>query len=216
MKARTKDKVQITDALILNGRLAGGATLKGLGKEPVEIKGHFSMRCFERGKYVYGTAREGFNIWTLTGREYSAQLMSYKEFPPGSGTPVHIRDDRILYVGFGRGAQPEVAGVTALVEPLAYDNAGNFLAPWSFPTFPVVSTVRYTRTFTETQLSVQGTVPLTEAGLFTDGDPTNNWSVGRPTTLVPAGTQAPVAYKSFETLKKTQSFVLEVAWEVRF
>jgi hypothetical protein len=190
-----------------------------LGKEPVEIKGFFSLRCRERGKYVYGTAREGFNIWTLTGREYSAMMQSYKEDPPGSGTPVPWRNDRVFYVGFGRGSQPEVAGVTKLVEPIAYDSAGNFLASWSFPTFPLSptrSTVRYARTYQETDLSVHATVPLTEAGLFTDGDPENDWEVGRPTTLVPAGTQAPIAYKSFEVLKKTQSFVLEVAWEVRF
>lgn len=214
-----KDKVRITEDLFLNGRLVGGALLKNLwneGKEPVTITGHLSLRCRERGKLVTGASRDGFNIWTLTGREYLAMLMSLS----APATP--YRTDHIGYVGFGRGTQPEVASVASLKEAIAYDSSGNFLAPWAYPTFPLMptrTTVRYSRSFAENELSVQGTVPLNEAGMFSDGNPDNNWEarvVPDDLRLVPAGTQPPMAYKAFETIKKTQNFVLEVAWEVRF
>ena len=59
-----KDIVRVDDYLYLNHRETG--SLKGLwdaGKEPVEIKGFFSLMCRERGKYVPGTKREGFNTF---------------------------------------------------------------------------------------------------------------------------------------------------------
>jgi hypothetical protein len=136
------------------------------------------------------------------------------------GTP--FRTDHIAYVAFGRGTQPEVASVSSLVEPIAYDDSGDMLAPWAVPTFPLTNswtTVRYARSFAETELSVQGTVPLTEAGLYSDGNPDNSWAqrvVPDELRLAACRSQPPMAYKSFEVLKKTQNFVLEVAWEVRF
>lgn len=217
-----KDKVKITDDLLLNGRPVGGATLKSLWeneREPVCITGYFSMLCRERGKLVPGTAREGKNIWTLTGREYLAQLMSLSVLYP-TNTP--FRTDHIAYVAFGRGTQPEVASVSSMREPVAYNDSGDMLAQWAIPTFPLApsrTTVRYARSFSETELSVQGTVPLNEAGLFSDGNPDNNWeqrTIPDELRLAACRSQAPMAYKSFETLKKTQNFVLEVAWEVRF
>ena len=185
--------------------------------DPVHVEGFFSMQCRERGKKVPGTVRQGNNIWTLTGSEYLAQLMSYSSYGP---PVVALRTDRIRYLGFGTGSQPEVASVTALVTPIAFDAGANFLAQLSLPTFPLSpsrSTVRYTRTYSETELSVSATVVLSEAGLFTDGSPLQNFSPGtRDVTLANALLQAPNAYKVFEPLSKTQNFVLEVSWEVRF
>ncbi len=67
-----KDRVTITDRLFLNGRDASRG-----GKDPVTIVGRLSIVCRERGKIVPGTRRFGENIWTFTGREYLARLMSY-------------------------------------------------------------------------------------------------------------------------------------------
>lgn len=178
------------------------------------IEGHFSILMRERGKIVPGSIREGNNIWTLTGREYDAQVKSYQSYGPD----VPFRNDRIRYIGFGSGTQPEVSTVTRLVTPISY-NAGNlFLAQVGIPTFPLTpsrTTVRYTRIYDLLELSVAGTVTLQEAGLFTDGGPPTYSPGTRDLTIANAAAQAPMAYKSFEPLRKTQNFSLEVRWDLR-
>ncbi len=217
-----KDKVTVTDILFLNGREAGAAS--PVSKEVVQIEGIFHAVCRERGKIVPGSQRSGKNIWTLAGREYLARLMSYAAYGVGITPDTPSRNDRIRYIGLGTGTQPEVAGVTKVVAPIAYDSGGGqFLAELAIPTFPFQdgsnfgNAVRYTREFAETELSVSGAVILTEAGLFTDGGPGAGFAPKtRSTQLIDAAGQAPSGYKTFEALKKTQNFVLQVAWEVRF
>jgi hypothetical protein len=58
-------------------------------------------------------------------------------------------------------------------------------------------------------------VILTEAGLFTDGDPDNNNAVPAPTDFATTATRAPVAYKTFEPVTKPEGFTLEAVWEIR-
>ena len=214
-----KDRVTISDRLWLNGKESSVVE-----KSPVTIVGRFSAVCRERGKLVPGTRRVGTNIWTLTGREYLARLMSYASYGPD----VAARNDRIRYIGFGIGTTPEVSSVSALVSPIAYDTAsgGLFLAEFAIPTYPFQSSsgygtaVLYSREFSETELSTSTAVTLTEAGLFTDGSPTASpiaFAPGtRVLTLAQAASQAPVAYKTFEPLRKTQNFVLQTSWEVSF
>jgi len=222
-----KDLVLVRDFL----RLAGNGLLRLAGpvedeKEVIKVEGFFSCFARERGKYVPGSRREGKNIWTLTGREFSALLMSYSFYgtsahAAGAANPdVPFRDDRIRYFGFGTGIQPEVSSVSRLVTPIAFDGANNFLAQVGIPTFPLTpsrTTVQYSRTYSELELSVVGSVVLTEAGLFTDGSPTSSYTPRtRDITLANASQQAPAAYKSFEPFKKTQNFALQVDWQIRF
>lgn len=222
MKTAGKDTVNVEDMvkLLTRGGVGGDVierVVGGPGKEIPTVQGYFSMVARERGKIVYGTHRTGHNIWTLTGREYLAQLMSYATYgPPSSGA----RRDRIRYIGFGTGSQPEVSSVTKVLTPISFNASSDFLAQVSLPTYPLSpsrTTVRYSRIFTELELSVVGTVVITEAGLFTDGDSGSNFDPEtRDITLANALLQAPVAYKVFEPLSKTQDFVLEVSWEIRF
>lgn len=219
-----KDKVTVLDQLELRAGMQRIIAPPIHDKETVQIAGFFSAVCRERGKIVPGTRREGFNIWTLTGREYLARLMSYSSYSPL--TPA--RNDRIKYIGFGIGTTPEVSSVSKVVSPIAYTSGGGdkFLADLAIPTYPFQTSgsygtaVKYTREFSETELSITTSVTLTEAGLFTDGSPTSSpipFTPGtRDITLAQAGNQAPVAYKTFEPLKKTQNFVLQASWEVRF
>ncbi len=216
-----KDRVTISDHL----RLGGRDVSRG-GRDPVTIVGTFSAVCRERGKLVPGTRRVGKNIWTLTGREYLARLMSYSAY----GSPdTPSRNDRIRYIGFGIGsAGSEVSSVSRLVSPIAYNTAsgGLFLAELAIPTYPFQTaagfgtSVLYSREFSEEELSTATTVTLTEAGLFTDGSPTASPTPFAPgtrvLTLAQATSQAPVAYKIFEPLNKTQNFVLQTSWEVAF
>lgn len=224
------DLVKVTDQLQLGlFDKIGGARCNVISspeKEVVHIEGFFSAVCRERGKLVHGSRRSGKNIWTLTGREYLAQLMSYATYgssahASGSTNPdAPARDDRIRYFGFGIGTQPEVSSVSSLVNPIAFDGGGNFLAQVSLPSYPLSpsrTTVEYSRTYTEFELSSAGTVNITEAGLFTDGSPAASYAPRtRDVTIANASAQAPDAYKSFEPLKKTQNFVLDVSWQIRF
>lgn len=211
-----KDLVKLLTRNGVDGKVIDNV-VGGLEQDQPTVEGHFSMVARERGKIVYGTHRQGNNIWTLTGREYLAQLMSYRSYGPPS---VGERRDRIRYIGFGIGSQPEVSSVGNVLSPIAYNASNDFLAQLSLPTYPLSpsrTTVRYSRIFTETELSVVGTVTLTEAGLFTDGDSGSDFDPEtRDITLANALLQAPSAYKAFEPLSKTQNFVLEVSWEVRF
>jgi hypothetical protein len=220
-----RDFIKVADRLraLMTDPASGDSVLDILTElegETVCAEGFVSILCRERGKLVPGSMRNGRNIWTLTGREHLAQLMSYASYGPPLDPE---RNDRIRYFGFGTGSQPEVSSVTKLVTPIAYDvTNGDFLAQVSLPTYPLSpsrTSVRYSRTYTETELSVTGvpTIVLTEAGLFTDGDPSSSYAPGtRDLTLANALLQAPNAYKVFEPLTKTQNFVLEVSWDIRF
>jgi len=182
--------------------------------DPVFVLGSFRVLLRERGKIVPGSIREGSNVWTLTGREYDAQLKSYQSYGPD----VPFRNDRIRYIGFGSGTQPEVSTVTRLVTPIAWNAGNQFLAELGIPTFPLTparTTVRYTKIFGLTDLSVLGTVTLQEAGLFTDGGAPTFAPGTRNLTLASATGQSPMAYKTFEPLKKTQNFELEARWDLR-
>jgi len=211
-----KDLVRLLTRNGVSGSVIDDVVAEMDGDRPT-VEGYFSMVARERGKIVHGTHRAGNNIWTLTGREYLAQLMSYRTYGPPS---VGERRDRIRYMGFGTGSQPEVSSVTNVLTPIAFNAGNDFLAQVSLPTYPLSpsrTTVRYSRIFTETELSVVGTVVLTEAGLFTDGDSGTDFDPEtRDITLINSLLQAPNAYKVFEPLSKTQNFVLEVSWEVRF
>src|SRR3990172_4320519 len=64
----------------------------------VEVKGWVRALLRERGKLVPGSIRESKNIWTNTGREYLALLMSLQV----GSTP--FRQDRMAYIGVGIGS----------------------------------------------------------------------------------------------------------------
>lgn len=220
-----KDELHPLDRL----ELRHGDEVRILESEPVPqskvlVEGFFSAVCRERGKIVPGTRRQGKNIITLAGREFYARVGSYSSYSPLT----KARTDGIRYIGFGIGTTPEVSSVTSLVNPISYSVAsgGLFLADLAIPTYPFQTSgsfgtaVVYTREFAETELSTSGTVNLTEAGLFTDGSPTSTpvpFTPGtRVLTINQALLQTPNAYKSFEALPKTQNFVLQIAWEIRF
>lgn len=200
-------------------------------KSQPAIKGHMTVQLFnKKGKLCKQT--EGFNIWTLTGREYLSELIGLQTFSTVEANRVLHRNDRIAYIGLGTGSQPEVAAVSSLVYPVGYDTgvqSGSFLAVLDPADFPATSSattktsVRFSRTFTSGEYSVatssdpSGSITLTEAGLFTDGDPTNNFQVGTiSTALADSAGFAPVAYKTFEPITKTIDFTMKVIWEVRF
>ena len=186
-------------------------------KQNPAVQGHLRMEVRERGKLV--TVREGFNIWTLSGREFLTELMSLEALNP-SRTP--FRNDRIASIGVGTGAQPEISNILSLVQPIAY-KPGEFLAPLATPaSFPVTgvdaarTAVQFTREFGRNEISIgPTTVIITEAGLFTDGDPNNDWAVPAPTDYATAASRAPMAYKTIEPVSKTQEFTLRTIWEVR-
>ena len=167
------------------------------------------------------TEVQGSNIWTITGREFLSELMSLSTFSTIESNRGLVRNDRVAYIGVGIGAQLEVAEVSSLVNPISYDtgdSSGVYLAVLDTPcTYPSSTAVQFTRTFGATELSASGPVVITEVGLFTDGDPLNNFVVGTlDTSFSNAFSFAPVAYKTFEPITKTSQYTMKVVWEVRF
>lgn len=224
-----RDEVKVKDRLILKSPtetryLQDPDWVDDLLPDVVQVEGFVSMVCRERGKIVPGTRRIGKNVVTLTGREFYARVSSYSSYSPLT----KARTDGVRYIGFGIGTTVEVSSVSRLVSPIAYDTAsgGLYLAELAIPTYPLQTSgsygtiARYTREFSETELSTIGTVNLTEAGLFTDGSPSSTpipFTPGtRDLSLAQAAFQSPNAYRTFEPLPKTQNFVLQVAWEMRF
>lgn len=202
---------------LLRKFFAPGYLAETLKHEPT-IQGKFRLETRERGKLL--ERREGFNIWTLTGREYLTELIALQSVNPTRET---YREDRVAYIGVGTGAQPEISNITSLVEPVPY-KTGEFLAGLATPaSFPVTGTdaartaVQFIREFSRGEISLGFDVVLSEAGLFTDGDPDNNWDiVSTPTDFATSSGRAPVAYKTYEPITKTTLFTLRVVWEVRF
>tara|TARA_Y100000310_G_scaffold233149_1_gene235993 strand:- start:2201 stop:2866 length:666 start_codon:yes stop_codon:yes gene_type:complete len=217
---RVKDIARVEDELRLVTDTPEGRAVQRLEeakKGPVTISGHLTLRVKDpRGEVVQ--ERKGLNIWTLTGREFLAELMSLSLLNP---TRTGVRDDRVLYIGLGSGTTPEVAEVSALVDPVEY-RVGEFLAQCQVPvTFPADTdgsprtSVQFVREFAGNEVSLGASVVITEAGLYTDGDPNNNNSVPCPIDYASTALRAPVAYKTFEPVTKIQGYSLEVVWEVR-
>ena len=217
-----KDFVRVADGGYLRlrnrlGEIIAGRTFED-EKSVVEVKGWVSICLRERGKIVPGSRRDGHNIWTNTGREYLALLMSLRNV---SNT---FRKDAIAYIGVGTGATLEDVNVLSLVNPIAYEPSTYLAALEIAPTFPLTptrTTVRYKRTFTEDQITLSpGTVNISEIGLFTNGSPTalpTAYAFGtRDVTYANRMAQAPSAYKTFEPVPKTAALQLEISWEIRF
>lgn len=214
------DSIKVVDAGLLNLHSKDGDVVSKRSwddsKSVVEIEGWVKILMRERGKVIPGSHRSGKNIWTNTGREYLAMLMSLQTAPT---TP--YRNDRVAYIGVGIGAQIEEAGVLALITPIAYIS-GQFLAaldvPPTFPLTPTRTTAKYHRIFAENEITLTSgsVVNLSEIGLFTNGRQSDYVVGSRDTTLAGASSQSPVAYKSFEPIGKTDSLQLEISWEIRF
>ena len=186
-----------------------------LAKNKPQIRGFFTIESFrEDGKLVQRS--EGENILTLTGREFYSELAVLSAWSPRAT----FRDDRLAYFGLGIGAQPEIPNITSLVTPVQY-TSGEFLAAVQAPaTFPAGITsrtsVRLVREYGRAEISLLGaTVVLTEAGIFSDGDPSANWAVGRPTDFATTQNDAPFFYKTFEPLVKTPDTTIRLTWELR-
>lgn len=217
---RVKDIARVEDVLQLGVETPEGRTLHRLEqvkKSAVTISGALTLRVKDpRGRVVQ--ERKGLNIWTLTGREFLAELMALSLLNPAR---TGVRDDRVLYIGLGSGTTPEVPEISALVDPVEF-RVGEFLAQCQVPAvFPADTdgsprtSVQFVREFAGNEVSLGASVVITEAGLYTDGDPQNNNAVPCPTDYASAALRAPVAYKTFEPVTKIQGYALEVVWEVR-
>lgn len=160
--------------------------------------------------------QEGHNVWTLNGREYSCMLKSY------DSNRSQIRNDKVCYVGLGKGAQPESINVKSLVSPLKINNRGQWLKELDFSRTTFSSneyktSVRYVCVFTNDEIiSDDPTVLISECGLFTDGLQNAPYTSGeRVNSIQTALAQSPIAYHSFEPIPKNPNIQLEIIWELR-
>lgn len=189
--------------------------------------------------------RKGHNIFLNYGRDWLAQLISLQSHSPNTpfrsdriryvafgigGTSQLIDESTIAatYPGYAQdwggtaAATPPVQtdtdpSVIALEWPVLFSSSsyyGDVAAP---ATFPDTGIVRFTAVVGQNNISFGSytSVPISEIGLFTEevasvlGTPPIDYG------SYPA-TKYMVAYNTFDTLSKTNSFVLQVDWEIRF
>jgi len=202
---------------------------KGTLPPSIAIEGFVDITAFDSSGVIVAR-RRGNNIWTLTGREYLALLMSYQS-EDGGGTP--YRNDRIRYMGFGEGVFPEESKVARLHTPMEF-RAQEFLAPIvippQFPLYPARTIVRYELVIGEDDITFEGGEHesegfISEAGLFTDGSDYDRgstpellmWAPGsRDTGINDADKQRPMAYKAFDPIPKKRTYAIYIMWEIRF
>ena len=129
------------------------------------VEGRVRIETREGGKRRQ--VSEGKNIWTLTGREYLAELIALSASSPRG----KFRDDRVAYIGMGIGSQAEVASIESLVDPVPYATA-EFLAATQTPAlFPAsgtgtpITSVQFVREFGTDEISYDGS-----AVVLTDDD----------------------------------------------
>ena len=162
------------------------------------------------------------NFWRDLGNSVS-QLLRVRHLVVGPNDLIHVSTRSIFtwifFVGLRR--EEEVANITGLVQPVPYVT-GEFLAAVQVPAvFPASSTtrtsVRLIREYGRSEVSLGSSVVLTEAGMFSDGDPASNWAVGsKPTDYATSSGDAPFFYKTFEPVTNTPDLTLRLTWEVRF
>lgn len=185
------------------------------------VTGHVTLKLKKDGEVVRTV--EGKNIWTNTGRQYLADLIRYSNY----SSSTKVRDDRIAYFGVGTGTQTASVGITSLVTPVAFDalnGADKFLALIDSSTQSAEATytsVTFEREFATDELVDSSGNPLVlrEVGLFTNGDEGNSYAIGIESINGINGDTpgfAPMAYKTFEPITKTQDYTLTITWQVRF
>jgi len=180
---------------------------------PEECNVRIRAHCHRSNKVIYDEL--GHNVWTVTGREYSAMLKTYRDRSGGVLRP--FRSDRIAYVGLGSGTQPESVDVTRLINPIAYSEQ-TWLKEINhnrtmFPNSGSRLAVRYVATFDKNDFG--GEHYISECGLFTDGHSVDFTPGNRQTSLPDASLQAPIAYHTFSPIPKTPNISIELLWELR-
>jgi hypothetical protein len=197
-----EDLIQVKDRLVINGKEVA-QDVPFFAKGFVKLVGRDASGDVN---YTYS----GKNIFTITGREWLTQLMSYSSYAPLTAG----RNDRIRYIGIGSGLKPQVATVDSLAAPVSVDGT-NFLSLLNIPSYPLApakTEITFSRLFDTNELSVAGNVTIQEAGLFTDGAAPNYAPGSVDLTMVNAATQTPVAYFTFDPFPKTQVVTLAIEW----
>lgn len=196
------------DIIAVSDKLKIGEQLVADPEISIPIKGRVKIEARERGKLIY--EKSSNNIFTITGREWLTQLMSYSSYSPL--TPA--RNDRVRYIGVGSGVKPQVATVDRLATPVTVDGT-NFLAQVNIPTYPLSpakTEVMYAKLFDTNEISTAGTITIQEAGLYTDGASPGYAPGSIDLTMASATTNTPVAYFTFDPISKTQSITLAIEW----
>ena len=156
--------------------------------------------------------REGHNVWTNTGREYSCLVKSLNRLGQ------RFREDSIAYIGVGEGTQVETPSVSKLASPLAFSGQ-TYLKPLDhtltvFPDNGSRLAIRYSAVFGPESFGGNLT-HISECGLFTNGHASTFQVNSREVALSTADLQAPVAYHTFEPIPKTSNIEIEIMWELR-
>jgi hypothetical protein len=204
--------------------------------DEIEIKQNLIITARERGKIV--ARREGHNIWLNVGREYLAQLISYRSFGPD----VPYINERIKYMGVGVGGTRQLALMqSANIAPIVPDYAGTNIQTDTDPTITTIE--RPVRISGGTGAPAAGDVWVGVIGssdpfpaLPAFGEVTHRRIFGplevsyAPYLSVPLSeiglytaaanpelsNNKAVAYDTFDTLSKTVAISIEAVWTIKF
>lgn len=231
------DRVKVSDRAALHLSNGGSdrrrrPTPSG-GAPPIrrEVNVHITLRDKPHGRIV--EERKTHNIFLNYGREWLSELVALD----ASGAT--FRTDRIRYMAFGIGGtrqllsvstiqslyggwsgyttptqtdtDPTVTGLEYPVEVTGSDYYDDVKQPATFPEAGIVRFTSIAGYYEISYIAGPTSVPLSEIGLFTEG--VTDQSVS-PEAAPPE--RYMVAYNTFDTLSKTQDYVLQVDWELRF
>ena len=174
----------------------------------------------EQGRRIPGSFRHGHNVVTRFGKDWLCALVrwTYPAAPvPNDGSPplsgpsdIVVDERRLRWSAVGTGIQEEDDDVQRLIAALAH-SPGQYLKALPNPTFPLVTTVRYSITYGPSAFA-GASVAISEAGLFVDAD--LGAGHGLVTTV---DTNKPVCYKRIEpALAKNNTNTLTINWGLRF
>lgn len=184
--------------------------------EAVKVEGFVTLDLingYTGKKYNIFTRQK--NVFTDVGRNFLSSLISYLTLTqtPGTNEPASSkrRYDGVRYIGVGTGTQLERSSVTQLDTPVPFNAAGDYLAQVVAPNELQGTGISATfiRIFGLNEISVSGTVTVSEVGLFPSGPE----SSPLPVTT---GINPPLAYKTFPGVPVTTDFLFGVQWEIKF
>jgi len=179
------------------------------------VQGHVTIELIDAHTGKKRIVVEDDNVFTDVGRNYLASLISYSTFSqtPGTNEPSSSkrRYDGVRYIGVGTGTQLETSSVSALVNPVAYNAAGDYLAqivaPNELPGTGISAV--FQRIFGVNEISLPATVNVSEVALYPSGPESSPLAVS-------SGIHPPIAYKTFVPVPVTTDFLFSVRWEIKF
>lgn len=136
----------------------------------------------ERGRVMTRSIRRGHNVLTNHGRLWLSRILTWKTLGAADDEHTNLR---VRWMMVGGGNLPETSAVTGLDSAIQVDLFGSYLKEVNNPPeFPLITGVRYKASYGTGDLSVSGSVEVSEAGLVIGESPANS---GTSASIIESG-----------------------------